>query len=75
MKKDSKVSPAKKRKEFVLPFRYIYVISLEMLALRIHFTWFLHLLQITSRGKHKGAISKTFSWPYLLQLYKFGDEI
>ena len=31
-----------------------------MLALRLHVAWFLDLLQITSRGKYKGAISKTF---------------
>ena len=51
---------SQQRKEFVLPFSYIYNISVEMLAFRLHVTWFLDLLQITSRGKHKGAISKTF---------------
>jgi len=48
------------RKEFVAPFSYSCIISLEMLALRLYVTWFLDLLQITSRGKHKDAISKTF---------------
>ena len=48
------------RKEFVLPLSYTYISSLEKLALLLHVTWFLDLLEKTCRGKHKGVISKTF---------------